>query len=511
MTLIDDNAQKSTETWIGGGADAKMTTDANWKSGKTPEGLSSGLIAVNVEAGSEIAVDTTAVLSGLNLDLPGEMAEFSLSDAGGAVTIGTDGLTLGASSVMRTYRFGAPMTFSGDQVIEVPSSTLIEFSGPISSLASDSLVVTNTEPGAVSLSGDNVGLLGGASFYDCQMTLSGNVVGGNAKSSSFGIYYDADDFWRSDPVVTLSGTGVTVDRPVNITPIARRAVTMYLLHAEEGTTNALGALNTTGIGGSVYQKFVFDENSRTVIDGFLSQNSTKINFMGSGEVEFASFLVPSGTASLGPIFINGTSLTAILSGAVNKYRGFTVEAGNVMMLTVDDAIPAAKRNSDESGQVCINGALDIGGCNQTFWEFSGTGVVASASAPATIEVQGRETETLACGMSFGSGVSLNISSGSYALGADSTSEGVLSVSGTGTLSLDSGAQWPNGTLAVLNDAAVELGDGTHRFNRFFIGEQEIPAGIYSASSAPAVVAAVLKGSGRLAIGGAKPGLILLFR
>lgn len=519
---VDDGTTEITSaTWTGGaGSDTSMATASNWSTAPDLPALGDGSLQVTFASGGIEASTTSDVsFNAVAFDAPGD---FSVSGAG-VVTIGAGGITnVAPVSGSRVYAFEAPVSLTTTQDWLVPSATTLSFSNGVT--AANSMVVTKTGDGNVTISGDST-LGGGLILTGGTNTLSGVIATPNHVDQGAATVDDGLSLSIHQPLGSLLDLmGVTVEKPVCIQGYDVDGKNWF--HGADGTTN------------------VFKGNVCFVSPiGYVQQGTDSVLRFENG-VTFAGTWHQSG----GTVEVSGGRMVSTRGSGMRLREGtLRLEtSGNTIDMKpydkttlLDLRADCAVTNSEYVTQANGWNSIDLNGFNQHFDSFkTHDRVTISTDTPATIAVGGTGANYFRGRISGPVGFDMRGSGSLTLTNANlSASTGDLKVS-SGVLALAENASWVNGTnvtvsgtgtlqfgadrqlnrkfavLTVDDSGVVNLQATAQKVKYAWIDGVKLDPGTYGGADAPEGVnktyAAHFSGTGTLSVVG-DTGLVLLFR
>jgi autotransporter-associated beta strand protein len=374
--------------WTGAGANQLYTTPGNWQSGIVPPntGADSATFTGPVDAGSYIAVNTAANLSGITLNATSGYTYYEFNqNSGGTLTLGSGGIATSGAGNSGTY-LQLPVVLSASQTWGNPGTSgyIEEYGGY--GISGPGTLTTNSY---VYL-GDNNTFTGGVTVASGQLELGSSMAAGTGTltiDSGAGLYFygtnpDAVSLGASPTLGSdeYYGSG-TLSGPITLTA----STTNLDLNAYSSVTTS-GAVtgpasSTLEISGNGAQ-LPYDGGSQLVFQGTLA-GVTGLNL-----VNVALILDPAGPAmtafgTLAPsaILVNNAYLGldgtfASTPGAVSTFLGYF---GAAQGSAIDGTIGF---DSIEGGTNTFSDPINL--ANYTSPDFLGLGSSTSAIVSGAI-------------------------------------------------------------------------------------------------------------------------------
>lgn len=455
--LSREIAETKTFTWIGGGADDRLATAANWQGGVAPT-LTGGDERLVFSSGNTATIPTDADIYGLEIATAGD---FTLR--GETFRLGAGGLTCGETAAARVCRFEAAPRTAGEQTWRIPANTVVELASGWAGRSAVTLDRTTGTGDILKFSSDETPAFAG------RLTVpSGNVLvlsgRGGLGAAGAHVQLNGPAGIRATAACVTNRAAITFAHgpALNLAPVGTEFVQLGVVtNASYGAyvsqITAKGALCLAGGLGDVAQH----------------ANSGQWNWSWSFNAKEAKSLRFSGRPlDVAPCPVRVFGGTVSLSSSDNRYGVLTLLNGVRAVCEGMDVLAA-------EGDVGINpvwaGALDLNGFDQTVRDVLAVdayGVAVSDNAgysdmyvtsatPATLKLTGAGAYA-PNNLNFRGEASLHYAgTGRLAMtNTASTTGGSLTVSG-GEVALLAGATWANCTNVVVSgsgkltlDAAV---------------------------------------------------------
>ena len=488
------------DTWTGGaGANDSVGEGGNWLGGTAPVLNDGTLLATFAQGGNSASVSGDVSFYGLRLSASGGFS-FNASGASPSMAIGTGGIAItdadGAEA--RTYSFWVPLSLTRNQTWTIPANATMTVAG----LQTDNGVNVETAgSGTLVLSGTNTfsdafKRLGAFTTISGLLATPGHIDQGevelNAENRPFCVSIDCN-----------GGGGLTFDGAMVEKPFWMR-----------GKSHSNSARNVWwDIAAGSTNEFRGHVRASSPVGDISMGNNSVLKISHGCAFDGGAFLYGDGTW----IVDGGTMNAASGSGLYVNERVKMVlnTTGNSIKLTIlggelDCCVDYALTNRTiycSSGAPAIRLHDTVQHVRDLY--VSRTQSTMTGEYPATLKVGDRTDYGLMAGsiqgwvgidkcgtgelvltnQVFASAGDLSVSKGTLTLGADASwKNGTnITVSANGVLALDGDRQFSGrfSVLRISGSGVVRLSPGgRHRVASAWIGDTELPPGIYGGSDAP---------------------------
>ena len=509
------------DSWTGGGgADDSLANGDNWLGGETPELGDGSLLATFAQSGSSATVAGNASVYGLRLSAAGGFA-FNGAGASPSMTIGAGGIAItdADDSDSRTYTFGPTLALPNSQTWTIPSNATMVVSGGLAT--ANGVNVETQGKGALVLSGTNTftdAFVRSGAFTTISGLLAtpGHIDQGEVPVDAANRFFCTSFDCNAGGFITFDGAVIEKPLWMHGKSFSFSAPNVWCDFAA-GTTNEfrghvrvaspVGAMSA-GVGSvvKILNGCNLDGGAFTYGDGTWIVEGGKMSAAsGSG------FYVQERTKLV--LNTRGNNIKLTISGGELDCR--VDYALTNRMLYCSSGSPVIRLNDT------VQHVTDL--------YISRKQLTMTGEYPATLKVGNRnDYGTMNCGMSgwvgidkcgtgelvltnqvFASAGDLSVSKGTLTLGADASwKNGTnITVSANGVLALDGDRQFSGrfSVLRISGSGVVRLSPGgRHRVASAWIGDTELPPGIYGGSDAPESAnkeyAEHFSGSGTLVVG-----------
>jgi len=265
----------------------------------------------------------------------------------------------------------------------------------------------------------------------------------------------------------IMNTITTVGTPGAITSSPFGTGSIYI---GESATDRAGILFDTHTNNTLVNALVFNTALGTdfvgirtdvtgiTLSGAITANLADATFSTNGTATVTITGQITGSFGLNLDNTKGTSLTITLNnaGTANSYSGTTNIDATICKLVLGAAnqIP----NGSGKGDMVVNGTFNLGGFSETINGLTGSGIIDGISGSPTLTIGDNNITSTYSGVIqniAGTLAITKIGSGTLTISGVNTFDGTTTISG-GTLQLGNNAALPNGPIAVLSTAILDL-------------------------------------------------------
>lgn len=465
-TTIFTQVPKTTDSWVGGGADAVVETAENWQKGKVPNLTDGGFSPVFSTTGTRAEVASPVTFDSLSF----VGADFTLAgadDAAAVTLLGAMTIADDPGDAARTFDVNVTMNMTENQSWYLQEHTTLKLRD-IRTTGS----ITKAGPGTFELSGSNE-VDGVLSIARNVNRLSGVITTTHGPdlsdvTTSNSVRYDESGDGSTDVYGKLYLDNVTIRKPFYTSTHTASSHADSTLMAASATTNRIeGAWKTRG---ELWQGFKQDSKSVLYVDNGLS-NIYYFKFTG-GTVHIRNKPIVHTATARELAVTSDTTLWLETSG--NKVGLFDV--GGTVMTTVDGALSEGQVKMGAKGvldlqdttqrveKVTANASARIVGTEGSNLEL-GTeddfSLDCDLADMVSIRKTGAGTMTLAA-REFATTGTVAVAEGTLAtsVGTKLARRATLSLEGTGVLSVPSGSSI---RVRAMKVDGVDLQPGTYSY------------------------------------------------